>query len=78
MWMFFVDYNIIGTNNILDIHKYLMMLRFIFKIFIGLLKVCTIGIFGKSSACHSEVGLTCISLDNRPCQAKPSQHNINI
>ena len=24
MWMFSIDYNIIGTNNILDIQKYLM------------------------------------------------------
>ena len=45
--------------------------------FIGLLSICTIGSVSKSLASYSEAYLNFISLDNWPCQAKPTLVNIN-
>ena len=53
--VFSVDYNVIDTKGILDIHRYLMketcykiMFRIINKMFVGLLSACIIGGFGTS------------------------------
>ena len=50
---FSVNYNIINTNDILDIHKYLIIknniiFEFIREFFIGLLSVCTVVSFNGS------------------------------
>ena len=44
---------------------------------IGLLSVSTIGSFGKSLASNSKERLKCLSLNNRPCQARLALGNIN-
>ena len=42
------------------------------NIFIGLLKVCTVKSFDESLASSFEGSIKCVSLNNRPCQAKPT------
>ena len=45
--------------------------------FIGLLSAFMTRNFGESLASNSEGQITCISLNNRPCQARPTLVNIN-
>ena len=40
--------------------------------FIGLLSVCTTGHFGESLVSYSKGSIKCVSLNNHPCQAKPT------
>ena len=44
---------------------------FIKKMFIGLLRVCTAGIFDGSLASNSEGYIKYVSLNNRPPKARP-------
>ena len=71
---FSVDFNPIDTNNILDIHKYLMkrkwyqiMFVLIKKIFIGLLT----GLVNESN--HTE----CVLLSNQKCMTQPTFNNLH-
>ena len=48
---------------------------FIKKVFIGSLSVCTIWCFGESLVSNSKI--KCVSLNNHPCQAKPTLTKIN-
>ena len=64
VYEFFVDYNIIGTSNIIDIHKYLMKnhhikqcLELSKKIFIALLATLA------NASNHRK----CVSLSNQKC-----------
>ena len=45
--------------------------------FIGLLNVCTIEGFGKSLVSKSKGPIKCLTLNNRPCQSRPTRANIN-
>ena len=69
---FFVDFNPIDTDNILDIHKYLMkrtwykIFELIKKIFIGLLT----GIVSASN--HSK----CVLFSNQKCMIQPTFVNL--
>ena len=45
--------------------------------FIGLLSVCSKGRFGESLASNYEGCIKYVSLNNRPCQARPILVNIN-
>ena len=82
---FSVDYNINDTSNIIDIHNYLMKkhdIKCCFDllkkyIYIGLLSVCTIGSIDESIVSNSKGPIKCVSLNNRPCQARPTLVNIN-
>ena len=47
------------------------------KIFIGLLSVCTIRSFGASLTSNYKEPIKCVSLNNQPCQARPTFVNIN-
>ena len=51
------------------------MFRFIEKMFIGLLSVCTIESFGESLVSNSII--RCASLNNNPSQTRPTLININ-
>ena len=53
------------------------MLGLIKKMFIGLLSAFTTRGFGKSLACNSEGCIKCVSLNNRPCQARPILVDVN-
>ena len=52
------------------------MAVFIKKIFIKLLSACTTGSFSGSLASNSKASIKCVSLNNRPCQARPTIANI--
>ena len=78
---FSVDYNINYTNNILDIHKYLMKIKFnnimfgfIRKMFIALSSVCTQVNF--SGSLPPKKPIKCLTLNNRLCQGRPRLVNI--
>ena len=45
------------------------------NIFIWLLKVCTVKSFGELLASNFEGSIKCVSLNNRPCQARPTNVN---
>ena len=80
--VFSFDYNAIDTNNILDMHRYLMKetwkrFGFIKKMFVGLLSICTIGSFGKSLASNLKGPIAYVSLNNQSCQTRPTLVNIN-
>ena len=45
--------------------------------FIGLLSLCTTANFGESLASTSEGHIKCISINNRPCQARATLVNIS-
>ena len=45
--------------------------------FVELLSVCTIVSFGNSLALNSKGPIKCASLNNQPCQARPTLVNIN-
>ena len=62
----------------LNIHKYLMaknnidIFRFNKQIFIGLLSICTIPGLGESLVYNPKGPIRCVSLNNQPCQARPT------
>ena len=80
---FLVDFGSIDVGNILDIHKYLMkkyntkLSKFIKKMFIGLLSACTIVSFDRSLASNPEGPMKCVSLNNQPCQGRPTIVDLN-
>ena len=81
---FSIDYNSIGFDDILDIHKYLMkkhekiLFDFIKKMFIELLSASSKRRFGESLAPNSKGRKKCISLNNQLCQAiRPTLLDIN-
>ena len=80
---FSVDYDNIHVDDILDIHKYFMKQHAtkccldLFKKIIGLLNACIIGSFGESLNYNSKRPIKCLTLNNRPCQARPILVNIN-
>ena len=45
--------------------------------FTRLVTVCTTGSFGETLAYNSEERIKCVSLNNRPCQTRPTIVNIN-
>ena len=49
------------------------MFRFIKKMFIRLLSACTKGSFGESLVSNSKEPLKCLTLNNGPCQARPTR-----
>ena len=53
------------------------MFRFIEKLFIELLSICTIGNLGDSLASNSREHLKCMYLNNQTCQARPTLVDIN-
>ena len=53
------------------------MFRFIKKMSSELLSAGTLGIFGKSLAFNSKVTLKLVSLNNEPCQTRPTVVNID-
>ena len=53
------------------------MFGFIKKMFIGFLSVCTIVSFSEPLASSFEKSIKCVSLNNRPCQARPTLVDIN-
>ena len=69
---FSVDYITIDTSNIWNIQWknitwYKIIFRFIKKMFIGVLRACTKGSFGESSASSSTGHVKFVSLHNWPC-----------
>ena len=64
-----VDFNPIDTNNILDIHKYLMK-RTWNKIMFWLIKKGFIGLLTGMLLCHNHT--KCISLNNQKCLTQPT------
>ena len=44
---------------------------------IGLSSICTIGVFGKSVVSYSKGPTKSLTLNNRPCQARPTLIDIN-
>ena len=82
---FSVYYYSIDVSNFLDIYKYLMnnshikqSLDLLKIMFIGLLRVCSIKIFGKSLASNFESPIKYVSLSNRPCQPRVTLGNLNF
>ena len=72
--VFCVDYNAVDTNNILDIHRYLIretwykiMSGFFKKMFIGLLT----NVFNASNPTK------CVSFNNQQCMTQPSLINLH-
>ena len=66
----FVDYNTIGTSNIVDIHKYFKSIKkfeFIKKLFIGLSNVFTLVSFSRSFPHNYEEPIKFVTLNNRLC-----------
>ena len=57
---------------------YKIMSRFIKKMFIGLLSICTARSFGGFLASNSKGPITCLSLNNRLLQARPTLVSINF
>ena len=53
------------------------MFGFIQKLFIGLLSSCISGRFDGSLASNSKGPIKCVSLNNQPCQARPTLVIIN-
>ena len=47
------------------------------KMFIRLLSLCTIVRFGEPLVSNSKGPIKCVSLNNQPCQARPTLVNIN-
>lgn len=45
--------------------------------FIELLSSCTVGIIDASLASNSKESIKCVSLNNEPCQTRPTPVNIN-
>ena len=71
--LFSVDFNLIDTSNVLDIHKYLMK-RTWYKIMFGLIKKIFIGLLtgiGNRSN-HTK----CISWSNQKCMTQPTLINL--
>ena len=56
---------------------YKITLGFISKMFIGLLSICAIGSFGSSLASNYRKPIKYVSINNWPCQARPTLVNIN-
>ena len=54
-----------------------IMFGFLENMFIGLLSTCTVQIFNGSLAFNSKGPVKCVSLNNRPCQARPTFVIIN-
>ena len=67
---FSVDFNPIDTNNILDIHRYLMygMFQIITKMFIVLLTKIV------NASNHTK----CVSLSNQKCKMQPTRINLHL
>ena len=53
------------------------MFRFMKKLFIGLLSALTTWSCSESLASISEGCIKCVSLNNRPCQARPTLGDVN-
>ena len=47
------------------------------KISIGFLRIHTIGNLSESLLSNSEESIKCVSLNNQPCQARPTLVNVN-
>ena len=47
------------------------------KISIGFLRIHTIGNISESLLSNSEESIKCVSLNNQPCQARPTLVNVN-
>ena len=81
VYNFLVDYDNIGLDNILDIHKHLMKkhkikcLDIYIYIFL-LLSACKTESFGVLLAINSKGRQKCLSLNNRPCQPRATLINI--
>ena len=57
--------------------RYKIMFGFIKKMFIGLSSPCTRGSFGESLAFNSKGHIKCESINNQPCQTRPTLVDIN-
>ena len=55
-----------------------MVFQIIKKMFTELLSVCTTRRFGGSLAFNSKLSIKCVSLNNRPYQARPTLVNITL
>ena len=84
VYNFSVDFGTIDVADILDIHTFLMkktwceiMFGFNKKTFIGLSSACTIGSLCESLAFDSIGPIKCVTLNNQPCQARPTVADIN-
>ena len=53
------------------------MFGFIKEMYIGLLSVSAIQIFGESLASNSKRPRKCVNLNNQPCQARATLTNVN-
>ena len=72
--LFSVDFNPIDTNNILDIHKYLME-RTWYKIMFGLIKKIFIGLL--TGLVNGSNHTKWISLSNQKCMIQPTLINLH-
>ena len=66
---FSVDFNAIDTNDILDIHEYLMT-RTIYKIILGLIKKIFIRLL--TGLVNGSIHTKCGSLSNQKCEIQPA------
>ena len=76
VYHFSVDYDRIDVEDILDIRKYLMIKNNIWKncnFFIGLLNIFTLVRFSKSLYSYYKKPIKCVTLNNRPCQARQTR-----
>ena len=71
---FSFDFNPIDTNNILDIHNYLMK-RTWYKIMFGLIKKIFIGLL--TGLVNGSNHTKCTSLSNQKCMTQPSIINLH-
>ena len=72
--LFSVDFNLIDTSNVLDIHKYLMK-RTWYKIMFGLIKKIFIGLL--TGLVNGSNHTKCTSLSNQKCMTQPSIINLH-
>ena len=70
--IFFVDFDPIDTNNILDIHKYLMKRKW-YKMF-GLIKKIFTGFL--ISTVNASYHTKCVLLSNQKCMTLPTSINL--
>ena len=77
MVIFFCWFNPIDTNNILDIHKYLMKITG-YKIMFGLIKKIFIGlIIGLTGWVNGSNHTKCVLLSNQKCMTLPALINFH-
>ena len=73
--VFSVDFSLIDTNDILDIHKYLTKITW-YKIMFGLIKKIFIGLL--TGIVFASNRTKCVLLSNQKCMTQPTFINLHL